>query len=159
MAGQLLHVKVCETTYYVLPASLELLRKPLRRSKLKILSPFDNLLIQRKRIQRLFDFDYLLECYVSQPKRQFGYFSLPILWGWNLVARMDCKAERKIALLHIHHLVLEPRLSRLDEFIVALCKELRSFLTFNTCRAIMLHRTSPEYVQPLLQTAIIDLGE
>lgn len=157
VSGELLQVNVGELTYYALPASLELLKKPLRRSKLKILSPFDNLLIQRKRVQTLFDFDYLLECYVPEPKRQFGYFSLPILWDGKLVARMDCKAERKKALLHIHHLVLEPRLSKIDDFIVALCKELTAFLTFNTCRTILLHRTTPEYVQPLLQTVINSL--
>lgn len=154
ISKEVLQVNVGEMTYYALPASLELLRKPLRRSKLKILSPFDNLLIQRKRIQTLFDFDYQLECYIPEPKRQYGYFSLPILWDGELVARMDCKAERKKTLLHIHHLVLEPRLSKVDEFIVALCKELTYFLKFNTCRTILLHQISPVYVQPLLQTAI-----
>ncbi|MFT5697663.1 MAG: hypothetical protein ACI8ZB_000511 [Desulforhopalus sp.] len=159
LSGELLEVSVGEMTYYTLPSSLDLLSKPLRRSKLKILSPFDNLLIQRKRIQTLFNFDYLLECYVPEPKRQYGYFSLPILWDGELVARMDCKADRKKSLLHIHHLVLEPGLSKIDEFILALCKELTSFLKFNTCTTILLHRTSPEYVQPLLQTAINTLEE
>jgi len=107
LSGELLEVNVSEMTYYALPVSLELLSKSLRRSKLKILSPFDNLLIQRKRIQTLFDFNYLLECYVPETKRQYGYFSLPILWDGRLVARMDCKAERKKALLHINNLVLE----------------------------------------------------
>ena len=81
--------------YFALPESLELLRKPLSRSKLKILSPFDNLLIQRKRMKTLFSFDYQIECYVPEGKRQYGYFSLPILWDGKLVARMDCKADRK----------------------------------------------------------------
>jgi len=157
-SGELLLVNVGEMTYFALPTSLELLSKPLRCSKLKILSPFDNLLIQRKRIQSLFDFNYLLECYVPVSKRQYGYFSLPILWDGRLVARMDREAERKKALLHIYHLVLEPRLSKIDVFIVALCKELTSFLKFNTCRKTLLHRTSPAYVQPLLQTDINGLG-
>ena len=158
LSGELLQVHVGEKTYCAFPASLELLKKPLRRSKLKILSPFDNLVIQRKRIQTLFNFNYLLECYVPELKRQHGYFSLPVLWDGKLIARMDCKAERNIAQLHIHHLVLEPRLSKIDEFIVALCRELTSFLEFNTCKTIMLHRTSPEYVQPRLQAVINDLG-
>jgi len=159
VSGELLRVKVVETTYYVLPAALELLSKPLRRSKLKILSPFDNVLIQRKRIQTLFDFDYLLECYFTERKRLYGYFSLPILWDGKFVARMDCKAERKKALLHIHHLVMEPGLSKIDEFIDALCKELTSFLKFNSCRTILLHNTSPGEIKPLLQTAIDGQGE
>lgn len=154
LSGELLKVLVGEMAYYALPTTLELLGRPLRRSKLKILSPFDNLLIQRKRIQTLFDFDYLLECYVPQPKRQYGYFSLPILWDGRLAARMDCKAQRKDALLHIHHLALEPRLSKIDEFTDALIKELPAFLKFNGCRTILLHRTSPGNLQPLLQTLL-----
>jgi len=159
LSGELLQVSACATNYYVLPASLELLRKPLARSKLKILSPFDNLVIQRKRTQALFDFNYSLECYLPEPKRRYGYFSLPILWDGRLVARMDCKAEAQNSLLHIHHLALEPRFSKIDKFIVALCKELTAFLNFNNCRTILLHRTSPEDVKPLLQTVINGLGE
>ena len=93
--GELLQISVGGSSYYALPDSLELLSKPLARIKLKILSPFDNLLIQRKRMQMLFGFDYLIECYVPEAKRQYGYFSLPVLWNGKLVARMDCKAERK----------------------------------------------------------------
>ena len=144
-------------SYYALPASLELLSKPLARSKLKILSPFDNLLIQRKRMQTLFGFDYLIECYVPEAKRQYGYFSLPILWDGKLVARMDCKTERKKSLLHIHHLALEPWLVKTDAFSLALYKELASFLQFNNCSNLRLHRTTPANFKPLLQTVINSL--
>jgi uncharacterized protein YcaQ len=136
--------------YYALPASLELLNKPLARSKLKILSPFDNLLIQRKRMQALFDFGYLIECYVPEAKRQYGYFSLPILWGGRLVGRMDLKAERKKSLLHINHLALEPWLVETDAFALALHKELMAFMQFNNCSRLQLHRTTPANFKPLL---------
>jgi len=158
-SGEVLPILAGGDNYYALPASLELLNKPLARSKLKILSPFDNLLIQRKRMQALFDFDYLIECYVPQAKRQYGYFSLPILWDGKLVARMDCKAERKESLLHIYHLALEPSLTQPDAFTLALCKELQSFLRFNHCSRLKLHRTSPPNIRPLLQTAIDGLSE
>jgi uncharacterized protein YcaQ len=153
-SGEVLQILAGGDSYYALPASLELLNKPLARSKLKILSPFDNLLIQRKRMQALFGFNYLIECYVPKAKRQYGYFSLPVLWDGKLVARMDCKAERKELLLHIYHLALEPSLAQTDAFILALCKELQSFLLFNHCSRLKLHRTSPSNIRPLLQTAI-----
>jgi uncharacterized protein YcaQ len=152
--GELLQVSAGGNSYYALPASLELLSKPLARSKLKILSPFDNLLIQRKRMQMLFGFDYQLECYVPEAKRQYGYFSLPVLWDGKLVARMDCKAERKKSLLHIHHLALEPGLVKTDAFALALHKELASFLQFNNCSHLRLYKTSPANFKPALQTVI-----
>ena len=124
----------------------------------KILSPFDNLLIQRKRMQALFGYNYQIECYVPKEKRQYGYFSLPILWDGKLVARMDCKTEREKLLLHIHHLALESRLVKTDAFAFALYKELASFLQFNNCNNLRLHRTTPASFKPVLQTVINSLA-
>ena len=151
---ELEEVEVAGNLYYVLPLALELLKKPLARSKLKILSPFDNLLIQRKRIVSLFDFDYLLECYTPEAKRQYGYFSLPILWDGKLVARMDCKADRKNNLLQIHHLALEPKLVKFDAFAQALGKELNAFMVFNKCSNIQINKTSPTHFKPILQNVL-----
>jgi uncharacterized protein len=97
-SGELVQINVHNHHYYALPDSIELLNNSLFSSRLKILSPFDNLLIQRKRMQILFDFEYQIECYVPEAKRKYGYFSLPILWAGKLVARMDCKAERKTSI-------------------------------------------------------------
>ena len=143
--------------YYALQASLVLLDKSLSRRKLKILSPFDNLLIQRKRMKELFDFDYLIECYVPEAKRQYGYFSLPVLWDGKLVARMDCRTDRKKSILHIHHLVLESGLVKTDVFLNALNKELIPFLKFNNCNKVLLHRTSPDYIYSRLQDITVKL--
>ncbi len=155
--GELLQINISGKSYYTLPASLELLSKPLARSKLKILSPFDNLLIQRKRIQALFDFNYLIECYIPEAKRQYGYFSLPILWDGKLIARMDCKNERKKSLLHIHHLALEPWVVKTETFALALHKELVPFLQFNNCNNIQLHKTTPTKFKPVLQSVLSSL--
>ncbi|MDO6516802.1 winged helix-turn-helix domain-containing protein [Zobellia uliginosa] len=145
--GEVLPIKVSGTPYYLLPESLELLDRPLRK-KAKILSPFDNLLIQRKRTQELFGFDYLLECYVPQHKRQHGYFTLPILWDGKLVARMDSKADRKTGILHIYRLSLEPGLTKWDAFSAALGKELKAFVRFNGCKGLYLHTTVPANYKP-----------
>lgn len=149
--GEVREIKVNDTNYFVLPSSLELLNKPLSRSKLKILSPFDNLLIQRKRMLALFDFDYQIECYVPQAKRKYGYFSLPILWNGKLIARIDCKADRKKLILHINNLVLESHLSKVEAFYHALIKEIQAFTSFNGCNQIFLHKTSPANLKPALQ--------
>jgi len=155
---EVIQLRVGNVLYVALPASLELLNKPLARSKLKILSPFDNLLIQRKRIQALFGFDYQLECYLPAAKRRHGYFSLPILWNGNLVARMDCKADRKKSQLNIHHLALEPTLEKTDAFVRALSKELAGFMQFNDCCDIQLHKTTPTHFKSMFQTEINPLS-
>ncbi|MEE1676070.1 crosslink repair DNA glycosylase YcaQ family protein [Agarivorans aestuarii] len=149
LAGEVLEVEVAGQPYFALSHSLALLNKPLARSKLKILSPFDNLVIQRKRLQQLFNFDYLIECYVPKAKRQYGYFCLPILWEGQLVARMDCKAERQTRTLHIYNLVLEPSLKNITKFSEALSKELNVFMQFNQCEHLQVHQTSE---RPLAKT-------
>jgi uncharacterized protein YcaQ len=154
-SGELIELQVGEQVYYTLPHSLGLLDKPLSRSKLKILSPFDNLVIQRKRALALFNFDYQIECYVPAPKRIYGYFSLPILWDGKLVARMDCKAERKKSILHINHLALESDLRKVEPFIKALTKDLKEFMLFNECDKIQVHKTTPNSVLNILEKALL----
>ncbi len=141
--GELVEVITEGTTYFTLPSSLTLLGKPLKRSKLKILSPFDNLLIQRRRIRSLFGFEYLLECYLPKEKRLYGYFSLPLLWDAMLVGRMDCRAERKKSILHINNLIIEPGVKRKEQLLEALSSELIPFLKFNNCESIVVHRMTP----------------
>ena len=120
--------------YLLLPASLTLLKRPLVKRKLKILSPFDNLLIQRKRMTDLFDFNYQIECYVPQQKRQYGYFVLPLLWGGRFAGRMDCKADRKTGILNIHNVFIEPWVKDKEAFSEAFNAELSSFMAFNNCK-------------------------
>jgi uncharacterized protein YcaQ len=60
-----------------------------------LLSPFDPLVIQRKRLQLLFDYQHVFEAYVPKEKRVFGYFALPVLVDDRIVAAIDLKAERE----------------------------------------------------------------
>jgi hypothetical protein len=59
-----------------------------------ILSPFDPLIIQRKRLRSIFDYDHRFEAYVPKEKRVMGYFALPVLVGDEIVAAIDLKADR-----------------------------------------------------------------
>ncbi|SHF76106.1 hypothetical protein SAMN04487965_2635 [Microbulbifer donghaiensis] len=72
--------------------------------KVRLLSPFDPLVLQRKRLQRLFDFDYQLECYLPAHKRRYGYFCLPILYGDHFAGVVDLKADRVGGVLRIEAL-------------------------------------------------------
>jgi uncharacterized protein YcaQ len=60
-----------------------------------ILSPFDPLVIQRKRTHLFFDYEHRFEAYVPKEKRRFGYFALPVLVGDNIVAALDLKTDRQ----------------------------------------------------------------
>ena len=66
-----------------------------------LLSPLDRLLIDRKRMAELFEFDYQLEMYKPAAKRRFGYWAMPILSGDRLVGKLDATAERDRGVLRV----------------------------------------------------------
>ena len=72
-----------------------------------LLSPFDPVVWDRKRASELFGFDYRIECYTPAARRQFGYFTLPILHRGKLIGRVDAKAHRAQGLFEIKSLHLE----------------------------------------------------
>lgn len=113
--GALVPVRVegSKEPWYVHPARLELAERAasggIRPTLTTLLSPFDPLVWDRTRAKAVFGFDYRLECYTPAPKRQYGYFVLPILRRGALVGRLDAKAHRKDGLFEVKALYLEPR--------------------------------------------------
>jgi uncharacterized protein YcaQ len=106
-----------------------------------ILSPFDPLNVFRHRLKDFFDFDYQIECFVPEPKRKYGYFSLPVLAGDTFVARMDSKADRKKRVLTIHNLHFEPlKLSKQE--IVKIGDAIKAFAKFNQCGEIVISKSN-----------------
>jgi uncharacterized protein YcaQ len=146
-AGDVIHVKIQEhpdADYYALPEMIEsasVLEQSPRR--VTLLSPFDNLVIQRPRTERLFGFDFKLECYTPAAKRQYGYFSLPVLWGEHLVGRLDPKADRKSKTLIIRGLFFEPEFREFEAFLPTFAAHLVDFARFNRCESVTLERVVP----------------
>ena len=124
-----------ELDYFALPDALESSAHSIA-SRAHILSPFDSLVIQRKRLQTLFAFDYQIECYVPAPKRKYGYFCLPILFGEKLVGRVDLKADRRSKTLLVQALHLEPGAPKGESFRDAIQAELKRFASFNACEEV-----------------------
>ena len=106
-------------------------RAPRSAAQVRILSPFDNSLIQRERARGIFDFDFQIECYLPESKRQFGYFCLPLLYRDRFVGRIDCKAHRDRQRLEIRAVHVERRVDA--GFAAAFDRALESFTAFNGC--------------------------
>lgn len=77
---------------------------------MRLLSPFDPVIRDRARVTRLFGFDYRFEAFVPEPKRQYGYYVLPMLEGEQLVGRLDSKFQREQGILAVRRVFWEPRL-------------------------------------------------
>ncbi len=84
---------------------LEALKPPPKR--LRLLSPFDPVVRDRKRAERLFGFDYRVEIFVPEKKRKYGYYVLPIMEGTKFTGRADIKVHRKEGRVEVKGLWLE----------------------------------------------------
>lgn len=85
---------ISKPTHWTKPETLENKFK-LNSERVHILSPFDPLIIQRKRLNLFFDYDHRFEAYLPKEKRIFGYFALPILIEDQIVAAIDLKTDRQ----------------------------------------------------------------
>lgn len=94
-----------------------------------LLSPFDPVVWNRERAERLFGFHYRIELYVPEPKRVFGYYVLPFLLDGNLVGRVDLKADRKTGTLLVRGAFIEEQ-RRENEVGPALAEELHRFASW-----------------------------
>jgi len=126
-------------------------------SMVRILSPFDNLIIQRDRMIKLFNFDYSLECYVPAPKRKYGYFVLPILSNNRFIGRLDCKVVRKTGTLNIIIMHFESSVKEFDSYFESLAAEIVNFAKFNNCSKIRLFKTRPVQYRSTMNSFIKNL--
>jgi uncharacterized protein YcaQ len=109
-----------------------------------LLSPFDNLIIDRKRTASLFGFEMSFEIYVPKAQRRFGYYVLPILHGDRLIGRIDPRMDREQEKLFINAVYAEhtaPKSRETSSAIVGSIQELGDFLG---AREIVLSNKVPE---------------
>jgi uncharacterized protein YcaQ len=97
--------------------------KPRAVAAATLLNPFDPMMWRRDRIVDLFGFDYVLEIFVPEHKRVFGYYVLPFVLGEDFVARVDLKADRKAKALLVQASYAEFGVD-LDTVVAALAHEL-----------------------------------
>lgn len=151
-AGRLLKFTLADQIVYLTPDNLV---KPPRLSGLvHILSPFDNLVIQRRRLKWLFNYHYTLECYVPMRQRHFGYFCLPLLQRQRLIGRMDAKVFRQQKCLHIKALHLEADIQPTDNLLHELACAIHRFAVFNQATDVQLIATQPTNMYARLATML-----
>ena len=112
--GRIVSVQVGDLSKpaYALPETLEYVPDSVEATEARILSPFDNLVVQRERLRWLFDFDYQLESYVPVAKRRFGHFVLPVLWGERFAARSGSQGAARRVEVGAHGSLVRARLSK-----------------------------------------------
>jgi uncharacterized protein YcaQ len=117
------------------------------RHRTTLLSPFDSLLWDRKRTQRMFGFAHSLEAYVPKPKRVHGYYAMPLLAGGHLHGRVD--PARQGRTLIARQLTLEtPKATE------AMVRALVEAATWVGCDTIKLERVEPRELEPRLRSAL-----
>lgn len=124
-------------SFYTLPEKLNLLNNLKTDSSFHILSPFDNLIIQRKRIKTLFNFDYQIECYLPASKRKFGYFCMPILYGDNFIGKVDAKADRKNKEFRIIKIFWEDKVKLNKPMAINLTEKFNQLAKFSGCEKVI----------------------
>ena len=153
LAGEILpaYIENTREAYYRLPNY----QLPIgNHAKASILSPFDNAVIRRERVKDLFDYDFFLECYLPDHKRKFGYFCLPVLYQNKFVAKFDPKADRASGIFYVKSFYLENKPGDMSEFISSFADELKLFAAFNDCDKIVIEKSFPSKLKPLLKRNI-----
>jgi uncharacterized protein len=121
-------------------------------SNIHLLSPFDNAVIQRKKLQRIFNFDYIIECYLPEPKRKYGYFTLPVLYNNNFVARLDPKADRATKTFYIKSIHFEKHFIPDEKFNVLFADKLKAFAAFTGCTKIVIEKADAKWKKAITPT-------
>lgn len=153
MEGELIEVNIkgIDKPFFIhSKREFESIEKTKPKETIHFLSPFDNAVIQRKRIQQLFDFDYMIECYVPEPKRKYGYFALPVLFDNTFVARFDPKADRSDKTFYIKTLYFEKGFKPNENFNVLFVSKLKEFAAFNGCTKIVIDKAEVRWKKNIL---------
>lgn len=133
---QLLQVNTDSEIYYSSPTLVNSINSISTNNEIHFLSPFDNLIIQRKRLKTLFNFDYQIECYVPEAKRKYGYYAIPVLYNGKFTGRFDAKADRKTNTFYLKSFWEEKDAVPTEDYIQKLSKEFLSFAQFCGCNTI-----------------------
>ena len=103
-------------------------------------------------MKALFDFDFLLECYLPEAKRKYGYYSLTILHRGALAGRLDAKAHRQAGIFEVKSLFLEPGFAPQAEFARDLAGAIQRCADWHRTPQVVIRKTDPPELQKLIES-------
>jgi uncharacterized protein YcaQ len=153
-----LNIETLKDTYLTTPVIAKSLTQMEVNSKMNdpvernmhFLSPFDNVVIQRKRLNNFFGFDYSIECYLPESKRKYGYWCLPLLYNNTFVARFDPKADRATKAFYIKSIHFEKDFFPDEVFNDLFVWKLKEFATFNGCDRIIIQKADATWKKKII---------
>ena len=110
-----------------------------KKARMEFLAPLDPLLWDKALIAALWGFRYSWEIYTPADKRQYGYYTLPVLWGCDFIGRIEAASDQKSRTLRVKNIWLEPGARQTKKLRSSLDRTLRRFARFNNCTAIELY--------------------
>ena len=111
-----------------------------KKARMEFLAPLDPLLWDKTLVAALWDFRYSWEIYTPAGKRQFGYYTLPVLWGSDFIGRIEAVSDQKNRTLRVKNIWLEPGVRQTKKLQLTLDRTLRRFARFNDCTAVELSK-------------------
>ncbi|MBQ7063619.1 MAG: YcaQ family DNA glycosylase [Firmicutes bacterium] len=119
------------------PLMQDVIRERLdRKPRMEFLAPLDPMLWDKAMIAALWGFRYSWEIYTPADKRKYGYYTLPILWGEQLIGRIETVADGKNHILRVKNIWFEPGVSPAADIREQLCGTLNRFSEFNGCTSV-----------------------
>lgn len=142
-------IKNQKANYYILPEQEHNIHdvkiKDQKNWRVSLLSPWDPALWSRESILSQYGFDYKMEVYVTKAKRQYGYYVMPILWGYTFVGRIEIKLDRKTKTLFFLQWYWEAKFKPGKFFWRALAKSMQRFCQFHNAEKLTLGNLQTSY--------------
>ena len=107
-----------------------------KKPRMEFLAPLDPLLWDKTMIAALWDFHYSWEIYTPADKRNYGYYTLPVLWGSDFIGRIEAVADQKDNTLRVKNIWLEPGVKQTKKLQLSLDRTIRRFSHFNDCMTV-----------------------
>ena len=118
------------------------------KARLEFLAPLDPMLWDRKLIEAIWDYRYSWEIYTPAVKRKYGYYVLPVVYGQNLIGRIEAAADRKTNTLEVRNIWYEPDFRQTKKLCGMVDAGIRRLARFNDCETVKRTDLSPTEHNP-----------